>query len=313
MNIAEARRRARQQRKSFPGLLPGNLVVLSYGAGQDSTALLLMALYDKAFRNKYIGDRRFIVITSDTGNEHPETYKYIEYISKKVDAEFYFLTKGLGFHSESWPDLKSFYRRTGTVGSKAFPKTCTDNLKIKVIYRFLEYWIEGNYRITGDRKAGIKAFAEKYGKITVILGIAADETKRATGNNVGPEWMKYSINKVYPLIDLGMNRADCQDYIRSKGFKVPFPSNCMICPFMSDIELVWLYKFYPSEYKQWVEIERAKLIKNSDKGKKNLTVWGSQETLPDILKKSLIKHKDWSDEKLYHYKMSHGHCNMSLY
>lgn len=52
-----------------------HLTVLSYGGGQDSTALILKVIHDESFRAKYIpGD--FIVVMADTGNEHKETIEY---------------------------------------------------------------------------------------------------------------------------------------------------------------------------------------------------------------------------------------------
>jgi len=314
-NKDEAKRKLAEQFIRLRGRDP-KLVVLSYGVGQDSTAILFKIIYDSSFRKKYVGDARFIVVTADTGNEHPETYRYLEQMKvllRKKRIPFYFLTPDMGFHTESWQDLKSFYRRTNTVGSKAFPKTCTDNLKIKVIYRFLEHWIEENYGIPGGRKEGIKAFAEKFGKIDVNIGIAGDETKRATGNDVGPIWMQKAINKVYPLIEMDWDREAACKYIASSGHDVPLPSNCMICPFMGEAELYWLWKFYPDEYNEWVEIEQNKLNNNLDKGDKNLTVWGNLKPLPVILAQAEKKYGDWSEEKLWIYKNSHGHSNMSKY
>jgi len=314
-NSKRAREIAAEQYIRLRGRDP-KLVVLSYGVGQDSTCILLKIINDQAFKKKYIGSAKFIVITADTGNEHPDTYRYLEKMKvllKKRHIPYYFLTPDQGYHSEAWPDLKSFYRRTHTVGSKAFPKTCTDNLKIKVIYRFLDEWIEKNYGFPSGRKKGIKEFAKEYGKIDVILGIARSEEKRVAKKDVGPVWMQESINKVYPLIEQGMDRSDCQDYIESIGQEVPLPSNCMICPFMSDVELYWLWKFYPDEYRDWVKIEAEKLEYNLEKGEKNLTVWGSRKTLGEILESAKKKYSHWPEEKLWQYKMTHGHCNLSVY
>jgi hypothetical protein len=47
----------------------------------------------------------------------------------------------MGLHGGKWQGYRQFLRATSTCGSKAFRKTCTDNLKIKPIYRFLEKWI----------------------------------------------------------------------------------------------------------------------------------------------------------------------------
>lgn len=299
--------------KKFEG---SHLVVLSYGVGQDSTAILLRLLHDKAFFDKYVGDAHFIVVTSDTGNEHPETYEYLEMMSrllKRRGIEYYFLTPEKGYHSEAWPDLVSFYRRTSTVGSKAFPKSCSDNLKVKVIYRFLDQYIGERWGFEAGRKKAIKAFSERYGKVRVMIGIAGDETERAVGNTEGPLWMQRSVEKVYPLMEMGWDRSDCQEYIRSIGYEVPLPSNCMFCPFMSEAELFWLWKFYPERFREWVDVEKKNLEKNLDKGEKNLTVCGTRDPLEVVLKRAKQKYGNWSEQRLWQYKMTHGHCVMSKY
>ena len=55
------------------------LTVLSFGAGQDSTAILYKYIYDADFRVKYAPED-FLVIMSDTGDEHASTYKHVKEI-----------------------------------------------------------------------------------------------------------------------------------------------------------------------------------------------------------------------------------------
>lgn len=44
------------------------VTVLSYGCGQDSTAIAAKIVFDPTFRHKY-APKRLVVIFSDTGNE----------------------------------------------------------------------------------------------------------------------------------------------------------------------------------------------------------------------------------------------------
>lgn len=55
---------------------PPRLTVLSYGAGRDSTALLSLYVFDPAFRARY-APSRFLLIFSDTSDEHVHTYAYL--------------------------------------------------------------------------------------------------------------------------------------------------------------------------------------------------------------------------------------------
>ena len=291
------------------------LTVLSFGAGQDSTALLYKYLHDDGFRDQYAPDE-FIVIMSNTGDEHPRTYQHIEKIKELCRANslpFYLINPDMGYHSESWQTLRGFYDLKKCVGSKAFPKTCTDKLKIQPIYKFLEFWISTRFGTSCGRKKGLYEFTEKHGKIRMMIGIAAGEEGRMADPDKEPmKWKRENIKMVYPLVDLGMDRQACQDYIRSLGLDVPPPSNCMLCPFMSEQELLWLYRFYPEDYADWVRIEQNKIDANVHKGEKNLGVWG-KKLLPQVLESAQEKYGHMTNAELEEYKMSHGHCVSSKY
>ncbi len=384
------------------------LTVLSFGGGQDSTTILHLLVEEPAFRKKY-APNDLLLIMSDTGNEHPSTYQHVDRMmryAKKNNIEFTLLTPDKAYHSDKWQDLKSFYRRTNTVGSKGgFKKTCTDNLKLQPIYKYLEDYIHEKYDL--DKKGGKRAFneyAEKHGKILMMIGISKGEESRRIkytekfyqskglkisieglskekikikerdekrklsknkwllkearpikdpegkfliipvnsdypkdqphepkeltfdGKFPEPLWKKNSLTVQYPLIDMGIDRFAAQTYISSIGETIPLPSNCMICPYLSDSELVWLEKFYPEEYKDWVEIEANKIEKYKDdlEPKKNLGVSGAvkkdnktgiwaAERLPQVLERAKKKTCDMTDEELFEYKMTHGHCVASQY
>ena len=293
------------------------LTVLSYGGGQDSTSILLKAIYEPSFKQKFIKGR-FIVVMADTVNEHDHTYNYLPKMQElcKENGIPFFLISPEEYASNSWKKgLIGFYEEKNAVGSKAFPKTCTDNLKIRPIYKFLEQYVHTEFKTEKfGRKSAFYEYAEKAGKIRVLIGIARKEEKRASENgSSGIKWFDQTIEKVYPLIEEGMDRQDCQDYIASTGFEIPFPSNCILCPFMSLQELLYLYRYERSWFDKWVELEANKFKNNEHKGKKNLGVWGTPESLLEILKKAEAKFGSMTKEELIEYKKSHGHCVMSKY
>lgn len=322
--------------------IPPKLTVLSFGGGQDSTAILHRLLNDDKAREEWAPEDLLVVI-SDTGDEHPATYAHVARTAKLVFQEhgipFAILTGRpdlwwgtyagdhllhCGYHYDNWAGLREFYERTNTVGSKAFPKSCTDKLKIQPIYKYLSDFVYEHY--TGCRRNGkyrgkqpLVDFAKRHGKIRMLIGIAAGEERRIAKTKpddnkkpTGPVWMEKAIDRRYPLVDWGWDRAGCQKYLGSIGVTVPPPSNCMLCPYMSMIELVWLYRFHPADYAEWVTIEANKLEANKDKGDKNLGVWG-KKTLPEVLDEALKKHGHLTKRELQEYKMSHGHCVMSKY
>lgn len=291
------------------------LTVLSFGAGRDSTALLYMIAEDPVMKAMYAsGD--FIVIQSDTKDEHEESYENTEHVQQYCKAKgipFFFLTSDKGYHHGKWQGLREFYRATTTCGSKVFRKTCTDNLKIKPIYRFLEDYIAEKYDLKKGKKKAFREFAKKYGKIRMIIGIAKGEESRiGTDETKFAVWQRLSIERSFPLVELGMDRAACQEKIRSFNQPIPPPSNCKLCPFMSLIELLWLFRFHPADYWDWVDIERNKLERFKHLGDRNAGVW-PRKTLEQKLAEAHIKHGHMSNEELSEYKMSHGHCVKSKY
>lgn len=295
---------------------PGStLTILSFGGGQDSTAILYRLVFDPVFRQRY-APGRLLVVMADTGDEHPETNRHVWYVKgfcKRHGIEFHLITPDMGYHSESWQSLRGFYNKTRTCGSKAFPKTCTDRLKVQPIYRFIEAWLGREYGVKATRKAGFIDFSSRYGKIRMLIGIAKGEEKRIAPPEDEPQrWKRESIETVYPLVDYGMDRKACQDYIRSVGERVPPPSNCILCPFLSEIELVWLYRFMREDYEDWCRIEAEKLKAWEHKGDRNLGVWGKRR-LPEVLAGALEKYGHMSDDELHAHKFSHGHCVQSRY
>jgi len=295
------------------------LTILSMGMGQDSGALLSMYRHDPEFRKEY-APNQFAVVFSDTGNELPQTYEYAQEVNEicmRDGIEFWWLTPDLGFHSPKWHSLDEQMDTHGTVFSKAFPKSCTDKLKVQVIYRWLAYWIEKHYDIENPEKkyrgkAPIVAFVRSFGKIRILLGIAAGEEKRVAKARHHAKWQELCLEKSYPLIDRGMDRQKCQDYMRSHGDRVPWPSCCLKCPWANLQELLWLATDFPEVYEDWVRQERVKMEKSKDK-ERNVGVWGNEKTLPEMLEVAKEKYGHMTAEELREYRFSHGHCNNSSY
>jgi hypothetical protein len=319
--------------------------MLSFGGGQDSTAILYKMIYDKSFREKY-APNDLIVVMADTGNEHKATDIHVKGVSQLCENHnipFFLINCNSQYYTGDWKGgYINFLESGNRIGSKAYPKTCTDKLKIQPIYKFLDNHIFHEYMSVAEKiihdyssdratklvkayendlqfsilkKDAIKTFAKMYGKIDVILGIAAGEESRLSDAKDAPQmWMRESIVKVYPLIDLGMDRQACQDYIASTGFDVPPPSNCILCPFLSLQELLYMHRFNITWYNKFVELEQAKVDANKDKVEagKNFGVWGAK-LIPEKLVEAIEKFGHMSDYELREYKMSHGHCVKSKY
>lgn len=307
-----------QQAKLTDGAAsPPRLTVLSYGAGQDSWALLLLLVRDAAVRARF-APRDLVVVFSDTMDEHEATYEHVKRTRLFCEAEgipFFHLTPGLGYHAASWPGLIEHYKRTTTCGSKAFPKTCTDQLKIAPIYRWLEAYLGRTYGVRVGAKQGFYRFARRHGRVRVLIGITNEEAKRRIKpTSSQKKWVRETLELQYPLVELGMDRAACQETARLLHGVVPPPSNCVRCPFLSEIELVWLHRHHPEKLEEWIRLEAAKV--EAWRGRlppeKNLGVWG-RRLLPEILAGALAKYGHMSRMELEEHKMTHGHCVGSRY
>ena len=306
-------------------------VVLFFGGGQDSTALLYQYHYDAEFRKRYAGDAHFLVIMADTGNEFPYTYTHVAEVKAwcvSVGIEFYFVTADMGFHGATWQSLQGQFERNNTIMGVAYHKTCTDNLKIKVCYRFLAEWLRTKYGFTKPRMDVFYQYKAFYGQMKTWIGFAAGEESRVSVRKLAdpgpgdelllfgdcqttidsyiPKWRQLTVTHLYPLIDLGFSRQSCQLAIAGYGHTVPFPSNCMLCPYQNEIEILYLYSKHRTMWNYWLIREAAKLTKFAY-AKVNYGVKGKL-TLEAFLEKAQAKFGHMTMEEIEEYRFSHGHC-----
>lgn len=292
-----------------------SLTVLSFGGGQDTSALLCRLCFDEGFRQQY-APGRLLAVMSDTGDEHRHTYAWLRHIRdfcRQQGVEFHFLTARSGWHSDAWRTLHTQWSRNQTVGMKAGMKSCTDNLKIKPFYRFLAEWVRREMGMPYSGTESLVRFARRYGKIRVLIGFTKGEEGRiADPQTWRDKWRRNAITQLYPLIDEGWTRQDCIDYLRSIGQPVPNPSNCRNCPYSSKTDLLWLWRNERPAYERWVQAEAAKLTKFKHLGSRNNTVWG-KKTLPEILSEAQTEFGHLTDEDLNRLKLTHGHCVASKF
>tara|TARA_R100000951_G_scaffold83600_1_gene71352 strand:- start:1549 stop:2457 length:909 start_codon:yes stop_codon:yes gene_type:complete len=301
------------------------ITILSYGAGQDSHTILTELLTDPAYRAEH-APGELIVIMSNTGNEHPHTYRTVRQAAQFCadhGVTFHFL--GDAYKTEAWQGglVGQWERGIATVGSKSYPKTCTDKLKIQPIYKKLAELLEARGYGKAYRKQSLYGYAARHGKLRVLIGIACGEEKRAKGVAANPnKWLRENVELVYPLLSEGMDRAACQSYLKATepvtGIPCPMPSNCMFCPFNQEFDLVWLHRNHPEELEKWIDLEANKIASDHQRPThdpaKNFGVWGKTGvTLADNLADGIAKYGAMTDAELHEYKFSHGHCVASGY
>lgn len=285
----------------------GSLVVLSYGGGQDSTAIIL--------REVETGELGInAVVFADTGNEHPHTYETVERVQalcRGAGIHFEWIRPGSEYHTPAWYSLTEQWHDKSVVGL-ARSKACTDKLKLVPIYKWLNAYcaeILGE-RVQDNGKKNLVSFANRLGKVRMIIGISKGEEKRL-GKEFPMLWQRNSVVREYPLIDWGFDRAACQAFLEERHLLIGkvWPSNCMFCHFQSPAELLWLARRYPERFKEWSGFEARKVARFEAEGmdpKKNHGVYGAK-LLPVKLIEAEEKFGHLSDQELDAHKYSHGH------
>jgi len=315
--------------------LKNGLCIESVGMGQDSTAIFYKFLTDKDFALKKLDGRSFMMIFADTGNERDDVYAHawkVKDLCAAYGIKFIHLAHPLvgeihreagrstdhltyGFHSDAWAALAIRYSNTHSLAMRS-NKSCTDNLKIKPIYRFLNAFCA---ELMGEEekshgKKNIVAFAESTTKIEMMIGFAVGEENRMKkAETTGKESWWSAIDKTFPLItDLGMSRMDCIEFMESTPWGACGPSMCKFCPNITKQTLVLMWLEDRSSFIQWAKHERDKLNKwapiQEAKGAANSTALGRKGTLIEELRSALEEFKDWSLEDLKEYDFKNGHC-----
>lgn len=207
---------------------------MSYGAGVDSTAMILRLLEE----NKPIDH----VVFADTGGELPETYKTVKFMKEFLKK------KSIPFETVRNFSLVTLFEKC--IARHVFPdmfrRWCTRDFKVAPIHRF---------------------YRKKYKGFMIqeFLGIDVGEIKRCRTAK------EDYITKHYPLVDWKMDRLDCEKYILEKKFPYVIKSGCYFCPFNSGKRLDYIEENHPELYKSTEEMEfnskhfpKMRLIKRKD-------------------------------------------------
>lgn len=87
------------------------------------------------------------------------------------------------------------------------------------------------------------------GAIETWLGLTLDEWKRRKESRV-----QFRVNR-YPLIERGMTRQDCVDYLTTRGLPVPPKSACVCCPYRRPSEWLYMRDNLPDDWRAAVEFD----------------------------------------------------------
>lgn len=193
--------------------------VISYGGGVQSTALVVLAAQGKLDGVMGGPVRHALFANVGDDSEHPDTIEYVREIAipwaKEHGIEIVELSPTkFGKPTTLWQEVMNPESKRILVpvyGDANIPlqRSCTAEFKIRTVGR----WVKANG-------------ATKEDPALVAIGISADEFHRA-----GRGKEEFAQQRVYPLLDLNIDRIGCTKIIREAGLKVPPKSSCFFCPF----------------------------------------------------------------------------------
>ena len=218
--------------------------VISLGAGVQSTTMLLMACHGE------ITPKPKWAVFADTGWEPRKVYKHLQWLTQEASKhgiEVVVTGKGnirddhlRAARDKSRVDAIPFFVKVdGQQEEGVVPRQCTKGYKIEMIQKKVRELLGYLPR-------------QRIPENSVIqwVGISVDEIERAKTS--GQKWVKFR----HPLLEIGMNRLDCMNWLIRKGYYVPPKSSCIGCPYHNNHTWAEMKRNEPEEFQDAVEFER---------------------------------------------------------
>lgn len=197
--------------------------VVSLGAGVQSTTMVLMAAHGE------ITPMPKAAVFADTGWEPAAVYDHLRWLMSPNVLPFpvYIVSDGniregllSGAQGKRWASLPVFIRKaTGSASYRVgmARRQCTKEYKIVPLRR------------ASRRLAGISGRRWKGPPLVVQwIGISVDEVERAKpAREADATWQ----TNRHPLLELGMRRSDCLNWLHAKDYPLPPKSACIGCPY----------------------------------------------------------------------------------
>lgn len=213
--------------------------IISLGAGVQSSTMALMAAAGE------LTPMPDCAIFADTQAEPKYVYEWLDWLTKQLPFPVHIVTAG---------DLRQM-----TIDS------CGPN-KDKARFASAPFYVDAN----GSREGMLRRQCTREFKVAPItkkvrelcglvprqrapkgeilakqwIGISCDEAQR-----MKPPREKY-IEHIWPLIDIGMYRLDCLEWMKARGYPEPKKSACTFCPYRDDKGWLEMKRHDPSS---WVD------------------------------------------------------------
>lgn len=235
---------ARGQTVAFPPGAPrSSPLVVSYGLGVDSTAMLVLL-----WRS---GIRPDLILFADTGSERPETMAYLDEINRWLAAVGFPLVTVVRYTQVTYGTLYDNCVQMGMLPSLAYGghmHGCSLKWKVGPLDKFVGHWPPAR----AAWKAGLK--------VVRAIGYddsAADNARRGRFEAKGGEAVTEKYRYWYPLQDAHWDRDRCMTEIAREGLRVPPKSACFFCPSTKPHEVIELVLTQPELAWKIIEMERG--------------------------------------------------------
>jgi hypothetical protein len=253
--------------------------VFACGGGVQSTAALVLAASAR------IPYRTFVFANVGDHAEDPRTIQYVSNVLRPYAAQ----------HGINWVDVErttrdgiavdlydDLHRPIRSINipvrmSNGAPgnRNCTVEFKIKPIAR----WIKANAP-----------------GCTLGKGISTDEPHRATPSREDDGYLS-----AYPLIELGISRADCLRLVAEAGLPQPPKSSCWFCPYKTTDQWITMRRERPELFGKVARLERHLNAKREALGKDAVYISGvgARKALPidQAVPDQLGLFPEWIDEQ----------------
>lgn len=251
-----------------PATVPARLnarrvVTLNMGMGRDSIAMLCLLREGELQHNglRLRPEDIDAVVHAHTGNEWNHTYRLFRRVAVLCDElglPFVELRKGdARWHRR--PELMADFQSRQTVASLA-RGDCTENHKILPIRRWIASRAEERFGLGARSWSNAVRRGERDPHLTLI-GFAADEVARfanPTAHTRSPRYM----SEAYPLVELGVSKADEDAILRRNGFGDVRKSGCYCCPYQPPGWFWALRETQPETYQRVVFYEAVAMKRN---------------------------------------------------
>lgn len=244
-------------------------LVVAYGAGVDSTAMLVGM--------QQRGEVPDLILFADTGDEKPETYAYLPIINEWLSRVGFPQVTIVKNAAPKTGDLALSTRclRLGTLPALAYGgHTCSIVWKIEPQQKFIKRWAPAK----AAWAAGIN--------VTQCVGYDAGPRDSCRQYKAEGKAAKGYTNR-FPLIEWGWDRERCKAEIAAAGLPVPVKSACFHCPASKREEILELQVKHP-ELAMIAVIMEKRAFEYGHKDERALGARGAGASWTEILAEAAV-------------------------